>query len=111
MRIGDLRDRITFQTATQARDSFGSVTETWADTVTVWANVKALKYATGLESVVSTQGRETVTPSYTVTIRYRTDIDETQRIVWGSKILDIRRVIDPDGRRESLELFCELMLT
>lgn len=110
MRIADLRDLIVIQSVTQARDSFGAVTESWANTLTVWANVKALKYSTGLESVVNTQGREVVTPSYTMTIRYRTDVSERQRVVWNGQTFDIRRIIDPTGRKEYMELYCELMV-
>lgn len=108
MQIGELRDRVTIQRVTQGRDSYGSVTESWSDAVTVYANVKPLKYATGLESVTSTQGREVTSPSYVVTIRFRTDVTVEDRLSWNGNTLDIRRAADPNGRRQWLELFCEV---
>jgi SPP1 family predicted phage head-tail adaptor len=41
-----------------------------------------------------------------VTIRYRSDVSVAQRIVWGSRTLEIGSIQDPDGRRRSLDLLC-----
>lgn len=109
MRIGDLHDLITIQNATESRDAFGAVIQIWMDYTQVWANVAPMRYTTGLEAVVSTLGREQVTPAYTITIRFLSGVNEQQRILWDGKELDIRRVIDPSGRREWLEMACEVV--
>lgn len=107
MQIGNLRQLVTIQSATQARDAVGGVTETWSNVATVWANVKPLMYLSGIEALSDVKGRETINTSYNVTIRFRTDVTEQHRLVWGTTVLDIRRVLDTDGRRQWLELACE----
>lgn len=109
MRIGDLRERVTIQSATQSRDTFGAVTETWSDVAVVWANVTPLKYTSGVEALVNSQGREVVNTAYTITLRFRTGVTERNKLIWNNTVLDVKRVIDPTGRREWLELLCEVI--
>lgn len=108
MRVGDLHETITIQQRTVTLDAFGGEVETWATLATVRASVLPQRYTTGVEAVASALGRESVQTSYTVTIYHRTDVTELHRVYWSGQALDIRRVIDPDGRRRWLELLCEV---
>ena len=102
-----MRERITVQRATTTVDQFGEPQETWATLATVWASVLPQRYTTGAEALSQALGREAVQTTYTVTIYWLSDVRETDRINWGGKLLDIRRVIDPDGQRRWLELLAE----
>ena len=39
-----------------------------------------------------------------ITIRYRTDITPKMRVVWGSRIMNIREVINPDEHKKYFQL-------
>ncbi len=102
MRIGHLRQRITLQAMTAGSDGQGGGTKTFS---TLVANLPAAVVpVSGQEAVQA--GAQTSELRTKVTIRYRTDARVTQRIVWGSRTLEIGSIQDPDGRRHSLELFC-----
>jgi len=89
--IGDLRERVTLQQATETADGQGGTVRTWAALATVWAQVLA-----------AGAGRE----NYAITIWRRTDVTPQMRVVWGSKTLQIEGVRDPDGRRVWTTLDC-----
>ena len=108
MGAGAMREQITIQQRTITRDAFGAAVESWSTLASVWANVKAQRAATALESMAKSTGRETVRAQYIVTTWYRTDVSEVNRLTWGSYTLDIRRVADPDGSQTHLELLAEV---
>lgn len=107
MRAGDLRERIEIQQVTTTRDSTGATVENWTPLDEVFACVLPQRYQQGMEALAQALGREAVATSYTVTIYWRSDVTELNRLDWRGKLLDIRRVIDPDGKRTWLELLCE----
>jgi SPP1 family predicted phage head-tail adaptor len=107
VRAGELRDQVTIESVTTTLDSVGEPVETWAPVATVFAQVKPQRYSTGVESLAQALGREAVATTYTVTIYWREGLTELHRLVWNGKVLDIKRVLDPDGRRTWLELMCE----
>lgn len=98
---GRLNKRVILQTVSNATDGGGGVTETWADTVTLWAQIEELS---GSESYEAQQVASRLT--HKVTIRYR-DVNPQQRLKYGTRILQIRGKINPGQRNESLELLCE----
>jgi len=96
MQSGKLDRRITLQTLTVGRDSYGGKTETWTDLATVWAQATPW------------QGREAVAADQVIAqaemrfqIRYRADFDQKARIQYAGAAWDIIR-IDEIGRREGL---------
>jgi len=100
-RIGDLRERVTLQTLSRARDDYGGAEETWTTTATVWANVATLggsEQEEGTDQVIAQL-------THSITIRYRI-MDPTMRVVWRDKYLNVLQVIDADNRRRFLELRC-----
>lgn len=99
LRAGDLRERVTLQTATLTTDGGGGSTETWADVVTVWARVEPLTGREGFEAMQIASSM-----SHRVTIRQRS-VTPQQRVKWGSKILLITAV-RPDETNESVQLLC-----
>jgi SPP1 family predicted phage head-tail adaptor len=97
--VGDLRRRVALQAATDALDDYGQAIRTWATYATVWA------------SVVSTPGSEpqsalmqSSVTTYTVTIRYRTDVLPIHRIIYGDITLNIVGISTIDGLNEHLRI-------
>lgn len=100
-RAGQLRQRITVQSATRTTDEGGGHTTTWADLASLWANVEAL----GGSERYAAQAVEGVA-DYTVTIRYRSDVTRLNRVLFGDRTLAIRAAFDPDSSGRMLVLLC-----
>lgn len=98
----NLRHRVTIQRAKEAQNSFGEPVLEWQDVGKVWARVEDLS---GREYFAA---RQVAVAEVTtrVTIRWRDDVKPSMRILAGSRVLDVRSVIDPDGRRRELQLMC-----
>lgn len=104
MKTGELRHRITIQEKSVTRASNGEENETWASIATVpevWAKVEPLR---GREFFAAQETQSSI--DYRITIRYRSDLDRTMRVVWGSETLDIVSVIPVRGEHKWLELMC-----
>lgn len=100
--IGKLRHRVTIQTATITRGDRGAEVLSWANTATVYADIRTVG---GQEQVLASQ-LETATLLHTITIRYRSGIVPKQRIKWGSRYFSIEAVIERDNRMRLLDLSC-----
>ena len=97
--VGDMRRRVALQAATDALDDYGQAIRTWATYATVWA------------SVVSTPGSEpqsalmqSSVTTYTVTMRYRTDVLPIHRMIYGDITLNIVGISTIDGLNEHLRI-------
>jgi len=101
-RIGALRRRVVLERPTRADDGGGGAVETWEAIAEVWAMIEA---NSGKEAVEADRrsGRRKVD----VTIRYREDVAPHMRFRLGDRVLDIRAVLDEDGRRRFLKCNCE----
>lgn len=103
--IGKLRERVTFQQESRVADGGGGHALSWANigtNPTVWARVKPIS---GREQIQAMQLAGILT--HRVTVRHRTDITTSMKIVWGSISLNIRSIINPDEKSKYLELLCE----
>lgn len=106
MRIGPLRHRVTIQVKTSTQDSYNEPIPSWSAGTTVWARVAQ---QAGEEAFNAAADQEVATVMYNVTLRYRSDIilsPYTHRLVWGTKVLDILAVRDPDGRNAAVVCMC-----
>jgi SPP1 family predicted phage head-tail adaptor len=97
--VGDMRRRVALQAATDALDDYGQAIRTWATYATVWA------------SVVSTPGSEpqsalmqSSVTTYTITMRYRTDVLPTHRMIYGDITLNIVGLSTVDGVNKHLRI-------
>jgi SPP1 family predicted phage head-tail adaptor len=84
---GRMDRRITFQTFTEARDSFGEPIKTWANLAsvpTVWARVSPLS---GREVFAGDQILGVADVEFE--IRYRSDITVEMRVVYANENYDI----------------------
>ena len=110
LRAGDLRHRVTIRRSTQVDNGKGGWTTEWPDLATVCAEVIGLD---GRESVMD-QALQGIS-SFRVRIRWRADVrasdqlhgDETAAVFGvdangNPRDVNIRSVVDPDGKREQL---------
>jgi SPP1 family predicted phage head-tail adaptor len=100
LEIGRLDDRVTVQTLVETVDQFGQAVQSWTSGVTCWARVRP---PTGRESVNADQLKAEL--SQVVTMLYRSNIDVTQQLLWGAKVLRIT-YIKPDEMRQTMDLYC-----
>lgn len=96
--------RVTVQTLTTSKDSYGTITETWADERDAWAEVQPLS---GNELRLA--GR--VVPMATHTIRLHWDpalpITTAKRIVRGTTVYNIHYVENVAERDRWVRVYCD----
>lgn len=97
---GRLNKRVTLQTVTRTTDTGGGGTDSWGTTATLWAHIEELG---GSEPFNGQQVASTLT--HRVTLRYRS-VTPQQRLLYGSRVLKIVAVQNPDQRNEMLVLDC-----
>ena len=96
---GDLRQRVTLYRKSRTPDGRGGFDETWSEYATVRARVDTPSaserfFAQGQEDAVT----------HRFILRYRTDIESTDILVWRGEVYTIRRPIDIEGKRRWLQL-------
>lgn len=101
IKAGELRERVTIQTATKATNALGETTLTWADSQTVWASVAGV---TARETLAFGQAEVSIT--HRVRMRYLPGLSQTDRLSWRNRTLEIVSLLEHDNRSEH-ELICE----
>ena len=97
MQSARLDKKITLQQPTTAQDAYGEVDVTWGDYGEVWASVKT---QSGREIFSAGKVAEV---DAVFKIRYVSSLDETWRIVYGSRNYDIKSIAQL-GRQDGLEI-------
>jgi SPP1 family predicted phage head-tail adaptor len=100
--IGDLRFRLTIEAPVETDDGAGGVARAWEAVGDVWAAIEPLSMD---EKTIA--DRETALLKYRVTLRKRGDLSAANRFRFGSRLLAIRALRDPDERGEFLECLIE----
>lgn len=99
MRIGQFKQRIVIERATQAKNAIGELVPTWATFVTVWA---AVEPATGNTYYAAKQADSKADGR--IRIRYRNDIKPTMRVKFDGRYLAILSVINPQESKKETHL-------
>lgn len=94
--IGERRQRIRFETATETRSASGQPVATWARVSEVWAKVIYLKTRSS-EEVLADQ--IVVSTAIAFDIAYRDGINEKMRIVFEGDNFDILYIQKPDFKK------------
>ncbi len=102
MRAGKLNQRITLQTNTPTRGSDGASLDSWADTVTVWAEKS---HQSSREFFAAHKVNSETTDLFI--IRYRSSITTKNRVKYGARFYNIIGAPDPDGGQVKLHLLCK----
>lgn len=103
MQSGRLRNWITIQSRTLSQDALGGSVETWSALATVPANVRMVGQG---ERYIPSADQEVALVTHRVRMRYRDDVSPLNRIVYGTRVLDIESAVDPDGRSRELVCMC-----
>jgi SPP1 family predicted phage head-tail adaptor len=102
VRSGQLRQIVTIQSPQNANTGLG-YEQTWVDFA---ANIRA-----GVEPLVGREyfsaGQTQTTVSHRIRIRYVAGVKASMRVVMGSRIFNIKDVIDPQERHRELQLMAE----
>jgi SPP1 family predicted phage head-tail adaptor len=91
--IGDLRHRVSIETAARTSDGGGGATVTWTLVADVWA---AIWPRTSDETFDADRNAGRAT--HDIWIRFRGDVKPDMRIRFGTRVFDIRGVIDAEDR-------------
>lgn len=106
---GPMNKRIIIQqkvAGTPARDAYGAENNTWEAFATVWASIEPLQ---GREFFAQQQVQSEITVR--IRLRYLSGVTSVMRILHGSRILDIKSVIDPKERHAEMQLMCSWGVT
>jgi SPP1 family predicted phage head-tail adaptor len=96
------RDKlITLQRRGSAQDSVGQTVETWTDISQAWATIKPI---TGREYFNASGERAEVT--HRVSIWWISGVAPRDRVLYRSRVFDIKSAINVDERNKDLELMC-----
>jgi len=97
---GRLRERVTIQSATEARNSIGEVVQTWSTFGEAWASVDGLSSREVLQS-----GQQRTEITHRVRMRYYAGLTQFMRLSWRGRILQITSLLE-HGNRTEHELLC-----
>lgn len=101
MRAGYLRQYVTIEQLTQARNAVGELTETWETFATGWADIKPTSAA---EQIRGGQLGQDIT--HKVVMRYVEGVSADMRLVHAGRTLAIRSVINRGERGAEMQLVC-----
>lgn len=99
---GQLRSRVQIQTRTRTTDSMGGATVTWAEHTSTWAEIvpkgaNEAFWAKHLEHRVT----------HKITIRYLSGITSDMRILFGTRVFQIKGILNWEEKNRYLILSCE----
>ncbi len=101
-RPGALRHRVILESATKSDDGGGGAFTVWEQVAPLWV---AIKPVSGRELLSAGQFSSRLT--HEITLRYRTLVLPEMRFRKGSRIFEIKAVLDKDERRRWLHVLCE----
>lgn len=111
-RCSRLRHRLTLQQELQTPDGVGGYDKSWQDVATLWAEI--IPVTTVNSKLTSLAGKEILFAdkiesqiSHRVIMRYRADIDASMRLVFDSRVFNIRYVANPEEGNYALELLVQ----
>jgi len=101
-RSGSLRHRVHLESATKTPDGGGGSLVVWEEAAALWVAIKPLS---GREMFSAGQFSSRLT--HQITLRYRTPVLPEMRFRKGSRIFQIKSVLDVDERGCWLQALCE----
>ena len=94
---------VELQRQTTTRDSFGGVVTGWTKLADLWASVNQTGVSTAFENDAK---RDVALRTARFRIDWRAGLRETDRLIYGGLIWDIKGIAEI-GRRRALELICQ----
>jgi|TARA_Y100000114_G_C11730800_1_gene313451 SPP1 family predicted phage head-tail adaptor len=99
--VGNMRHRINLKRATNTTDTGGGMTQSFSTLKTLFASVKPIS---GKELYRHGKLEESVT--HEIMIRYRSDINTSDKILFDSREFNIRHIRNLDERKRYMLLIC-----
>jgi SPP1 family predicted phage head-tail adaptor len=96
-----MNKRVALQSVTQTGDGQGGFTESWATVASVWASIEPVK---GWEKMQAMQMQTPVT--HNVTVRYDSRIATAKRLLYGSRVFEIKECLNDMEESVMLKLKC-----
>jgi SPP1 family predicted phage head-tail adaptor len=97
-----LRHRLTLQQEVQTADGAGGNTRTWQNIVDLWAEINPIS---GRERAFAGQVQAEI--SHKITIRYRSGVTAGMRLLYNTRIFNIRTILNSKENNETLELWAD----
>lgn len=99
---GNLRKQITLQSEMPSGDNAGGYGLSWTNVMTVWVEIKPI---TGQKIFIDShlEGHTT----HQVTMRYQSGVTTDMRMVYNSRVFNIRAVLNTDESNRWLRLLVE----
>ncbi len=97
-----LRQRMTLQQEQRTPDTAGGYVRSWQDVADIWAEVIPLS---GKEKLFAAQLQSEIT--HRILIRYRTGISAAHRLVFETRVFNIRSVINVREENALLEILAQ----
>ena len=101
MKIGQLRHRITVQQLSKARNSMGEEEPGWTNFATRWASIEPIS---GREYFTAQQVNAEIT--HRVRMRYLKGMENTMRFLYGTRIFQVKVIMNAEERNRELEILC-----
>jgi SPP1 family predicted phage head-tail adaptor len=102
IRIGELSHRLNLEAPSRTPDGGGGAAVTWALVAEIWAAIRPVSGGEGV-AADGVSGRLT----HEIWIRHRDGVLPEMRFVEGSRVFDIRAVVDQVERRRFLKCLVE----
>lgn len=99
-KAGKMRHRVRILQYLIGRDDYGGETRRWVASDPIWAHVEQRIVGSDEDEVSQRLVSQTATR---VTIRHRSTIDASMKVLWGNRVISIDNVI-PDAKEEYLLL-------
>jgi len=99
--IGKMRNRVTVQERSTARDNYGHLADDWKDVSHQWAMIEPVS-AREFEQ----QSQQAGTVTHRISLRHVTPIGPTFRVVddGSGRVFNVVRAFNPDERRDRIEI-------
>lgn len=94
--------QVTIRTVTRVADGMGGYTETPTDVPGVWAAVEPLQGTEQLQAMQTGMKRP-----HRITMRYRTGMSAASTLLYGTRVFDIKSVVDPEEKHRELVLMTD----
>ena len=102
MRIGSLKEEVTWQYQTRISDGMGGFTEVWVDAYTTWAAMWPLSAREIVQA-----GKPELEISHRIVIRYKRGFKADWRGKYGNRYFNIISIINKEESNEFLTLLCK----
>lgn len=99
--IGELRQRVMFQSAVNLDDGYGGKQVVWQDAFSAWALIEPLSAYEKFKAMSIQSG-----VTHRVYIRYRPGVSTEMSIKYGDRIFEIEGILNIGEQKRFLELLC-----